>query len=122
VSVVAASLPALLELSVILFMAGLPIFLYSPSLPLSIVIIVIAGTFLGICAAATVLPALTKDFPYKNPVAWGFHKLVTECRRLYATLRTQKWRYRGNSEPGNAAHTKLLPVHSGQSSLGYDEA
>jgi hypothetical protein len=93
VSVVAASLPALLEFSVVLFMAGLPIFLYGSSLALGIVIIVIAGAFLGICAAATVLPALTKDFPYKNPVAWGFHKLVAECRRLYATLRTQKWRY-----------------------------
>jgi hypothetical protein len=96
---------------VILFMAGLPIFLYSPSLPLSIVIIVIAGTFLGICAAATVLPALTKDFPYKNPVAWGFHKLVTECRRLYATLRTQKWRYHiiRNTETFGATVNLAMP-------------
>jgi hypothetical protein len=98
-----------------MFMVGLPLFLYNSSVALGIVLIVIAGAFLGICTAATVLPALTKDFPYKNPVAWGFHKLVTDCQQLYATCRTRWRRYRltlSTKAPGATVNLAMLPTPS----------
>jgi hypothetical protein len=112
VSAVMASLPALLELSVVLFMAGLPIFLFNPSPTLGALFIVISGIFLAICAVVTAVPALVDDFPYKNPVAWSFHRLVSGFRHLYRTLWGQLQAVWSAPKPKNREIHSLGRPHS----------
>ncbi|KAF8199409.1 hypothetical protein K438DRAFT_1823544 [Mycena galopus ATCC 62051] len=73
-------LPLLLHVSLLLFFAGLIVFLYPINTPLMIM----AATLLGIMAAAyaylTLLPMHSSDSPYRTPlsnVVWGlFQRLV----------------------------------------------
>jgi hypothetical protein len=94
VSDAVAAMPALLELAVVLFMTGLPLFLWNLNLTLALVVTVTVGAFLSISAAAATLPALTPDFPYKSPVGWGFWKVKFALTRLF---------------PWRASHRSSLP-------------
>jgi hypothetical protein len=82
---VVAALPALLELAVVLFVTGIPLFLWSMDLTVAIITTAAVGCFLFVIAAITALPALNKDFPYKSPVAWAFWKLKTAASLFVRT-------------------------------------
>lgn len=66
-----ASIPALLELAVILFICGMTVFLGTLDLVVAIVVSIFAGIFLLLIAAFTLLPTIYKRCPYKSPTAWA---------------------------------------------------
>jgi hypothetical protein len=76
VSEVIAALSALLQLAVVLFVTGIPLFLWTMDITVAIVTTVVIGLLLFVITTITILPAVNRTFPYKSPVAWGFWKLM----------------------------------------------
>lgn len=72
VSATISSIPALLELALVMFLIGLLIFLWDLDPVVAVVITVAVGLFLAIAVALTITPAFWKRCPYKSPTAWAF--------------------------------------------------
>lgn len=70
------SIPFLLELAMILFLAGVVILLWTLDDLVAISVTILSAVFLGIVAAFTVLPIFVKRCPYKSPTAWALLRLV----------------------------------------------
>jgi hypothetical protein len=87
VSEVVAALPALLELAVVLFVTGIPLFLWTMDITVAIITTVFVGFLLIIITTITILPAINRTFPYKSPVAWGFWKLMIVTTSFVRTRR-----------------------------------
>jgi hypothetical protein len=87
VSEVVAALPALLELAVVLFVTGIPLFLWTMDITVAIITTVFVGFLLFIITTITILPAINRTFPYKSPVAWGFWKLMIVTTSFVRTRR-----------------------------------
>lgn len=66
-----SSIPALLELSLILFVCGLVILLWTLDHVVAIVFTIATAVFLVIISSFTLLPAFFKRCPYKSPTAWA---------------------------------------------------
>lgn len=66
-----SSIPALLEFALILFVAGLVVFLWGLDPVVAIVVTVAIAIFLVITSSITLLPAFFKRCPYKSPTAWA---------------------------------------------------
>ena len=66
-----SSIPALLEVAMLLFLAGIVILLWTLDSIVAIVITVASALFLGTVSAFTILPILFKSCPYKSPTAWA---------------------------------------------------
>lgn len=75
-----SSIPALLELAMIMFLVGLVIMLWTLDTVVAIVVTATTAVFLGIVSAFTVLPVIFKHCPYRSPTAWAclvlWHLLV----------------------------------------------
>lgn len=72
---VAASIsciPALLEVALIMFVAGLVILLWTLDPIVATVITVAAALFCVVASSITLLPVFFKRCPYKSPTAWAF--------------------------------------------------
>ena len=95
VSTILSSIPILLELGMILFLAGVIILLWTLDDIVAITVTVFVSLFLGAFAAFTVMPILYKRCPYRSPTAWAcyiashflvssiqyFVRLTGGCRR-----------------------------------------
>lgn len=66
-----SSIPALLELALILFVCGLVILLWTLDHVVAIVFTIATAVFLVIISSFTLLPAIFKRCPYKSPTAWA---------------------------------------------------
>jgi hypothetical protein len=84
---VVAALPALLELAVVLFVTGIPLFLWTMDITVAIITTIVVGFMLVVITIITILPVVNRTFPYKSPVAWGFWKLSTA---VILFVRTQR--------------------------------
>lgn len=91
-----ACIPVLLEVAMILFLAGVVILLWTLDEIVAILVTSVAISFLGIAVAFTVLPVFVKRCPYKSPTAWvcvaGLGILSSACSaaaKLCATVRVQ---------------------------------
>lgn len=69
VSVILSSIPILLELGMVLFLAGVILLLWALDDIVAKVITVFVSLFLGAFAAFTVLPIFSKRCPYRSPTA-----------------------------------------------------
>ncbi len=66
-----STIPALLELAVVLFLCGLVILLWTVDEIVAIAITIATGLLLSIVSAVTVLPAVFRRCPYKSPTGWA---------------------------------------------------
>ena len=71
VSMILSSIPILLELGMILFLAGVILLLWTLDDIVAIVVTIFVSLFLGTFAAFTVLPIFSKRCPYRSPTAWA---------------------------------------------------
>ncbi|PSR99170.1 hypothetical protein PHLCEN_2v4193 [Hermanssonia centrifuga] len=65
-----SAIPALLELAVVLFLAGLVILVWTLDDVVAIVITTAVSVVILVLCAVTVLPAVYRRCPYKSPTAW----------------------------------------------------
>ena len=72
VSMVLSSIPILLEVGMILFLASIIILLWTLDDIVAITITIFISLFLGAFAAFTVMPILSRRCPYRSPTAWAF--------------------------------------------------
>ena len=90
VSMVLSSIPILLELGMVLFLAGVVILLWTLDDVVAKVVTVFVSFFLGAFATFTVMPILSKRCPYKSPTAWAFytafHILISPLQYLVRFL------------------------------------
>jgi hypothetical protein len=69
---IVTTLPALLQLSLVLFFIGLAVLLHTLDRSVEIAVAVMVGLTLGCVAVFIVLPATRRACPYKSPLAWAF--------------------------------------------------
>lgn len=78
-----SSIPALLEVAMIMFFIGIVILLWTIDTVVAIVVTTSVAAFLGLVAAFTVLPVIFRRCPYKSPTAWACFVL---CHLVSATV------------------------------------
>lgn len=66
-----SSVPALLELAMVLFLIGVVILLWTIDDVVAIVLTVAIAAFLSLAVTCTILPVFMKHCPYKSPLAWA---------------------------------------------------
>lgn len=66
-----SAIPALLELALIMFLAGLLVFLWTIDIVVAIVITVAVTIFLGLAIYFTIAPVFWRRCPYKSPTSWA---------------------------------------------------
>ncbi|GJE85037.1 hypothetical protein PsYK624_011140 [Phanerochaete sordida] len=71
VAVTISSIPALLELAMVLFLVGVVVLLWTLDDVVAIVVTIFASIFLAGASALTVLPVVSRRCPYKSPTAWA---------------------------------------------------
>lgn len=76
VPAIIATIPALLEVALILFFAGLIVFLWTINRTVAGVSIAAIGTSITLAILATVLPVFRRRCPYKSPTGWACLRLV----------------------------------------------
>ena len=81
-----SSIPAMLELAVVLFICGLIIFLWAVDLIVAIVVTVFSALFLVAVSTLTLLPAFFKRCPYKSPTAWALVLAVAAVKRILQSI------------------------------------
>jgi hypothetical protein len=69
------TIPALLQLSMVLFLVGLLLLLHTLNRMVEMVIATTVGLTLSSVAAVIILPATHRAFPYKSPLSWAFVRL-----------------------------------------------
>lgn len=82
-----AAIPALLELALILFFAGLVLLLCTLNAVVAAVSTVTIGAILGLIVVTSVLPTLQPRCPYKTPIGWA-------CAWIAVTIARSWGRYR----------------------------
>ncbi|GJE97511.1 hypothetical protein PsYK624_137320 [Phanerochaete sordida] len=89
-----ASIPALLELAMVLFLCGVVVLLWTLDDVVAIIITIFAALFLVAAAMFTLLPIIYKRCPYKSPTAWACVVAYLVAQRLCiycAVLFTAQW-------------------------------
>ena len=76
-----ASIPALLELAIVLFVCGLTIFLWTLDFIVAIIVTISVVNFLLLITILTALPTMFKRCPYRSPTAWAFLALWKLSKR-----------------------------------------
>lgn len=71
VAAMISSIPALLELAMMLFLCGIVILLWTLDDIVAIIITTCTAMFMIAAAAFTLLPVIYKNCPYKSPTAWA---------------------------------------------------
>lgn len=71
IATVISTVPALLEVAMILFLAGLSILLWTLDDVVAICVTTTISVFLLVVAVFTVLPVFSRRCPYKSPTAWA---------------------------------------------------
>uniref|UniRef100_A0A8H7Y1Z1 DUF6535 domain-containing protein n=1 Tax=Psilocybe cubensis TaxID=181762 RepID=A0A8H7Y1Z1_PSICU len=94
VPMILSLLPLLLQLSLVLFFAGVLELLWARNRAVAICITVVVGLVFLVLVLTTVLPALQSRFtmdpflkvgqcPYKSPQSWAFYRMTLSISRLY---------------------------------------
>ena len=65
-------IPAMLQLAVIIFLAGLVVLTWTLNSIIASIMTVFEGIFMIIMTALVLLPVTRFDCPYKSPIAWGW--------------------------------------------------
>ena len=115
VDAIIASIPALLQLAMALFLVGIMILLWSLDNIVAIVATIIISFLLAAISAFTVLPVYSKHCPYKSPTARacvvGYHFITApimwcvHAPREYIYVLWLRWKYLNN---GAATHLSRL--------------
>lgn len=87
VPAIIATIPALLEVALILFFSGLIIFLWTINRTVAGVSITAIGTSITLAVLATVLPVFRRRCPYKSPTGWACLRLVWLIAGTWERLR-----------------------------------
>lgn len=82
VSMILSSIPILLELGMVQFLAGVIILLWTLDDVVAKVVTVFISLFPGVFAAFTVLPIFSKRCPYRSPTAWAFLYIASAVKTL----------------------------------------
>ena len=83
-----ACIPALLEVALILFLAGLLAFVHTFAVrALSIIVSLVIGSTLFGVFVLTLLPAFNRLCPFQSPTGWAFVRLAASPASLLVTLR-----------------------------------
>ncbi|GJE95708.1 hypothetical protein PsYK624_118940 [Phanerochaete sordida] len=101
IAAVISTVPAFLEIAMILFLIGIIILLWTMDNIVAICVTVVIAGFLLVVAIFTVLPVFFRRCPYKSPTAWalvlasyGLPLFATYCLSwctLYAALLRKDW-------------------------------
>ncbi|GJE97448.1 hypothetical protein PsYK624_136670 [Phanerochaete sordida] len=89
-----SSIPAILELAMVLFLCGVMVLLWTLDNIVAIIITVFSALFLVAAAMFTLLPIIYKRCPYKSPTAWACVAACQAMRRLFiyvAASFTERW-------------------------------
>ncbi|EKM57446.1 uncharacterized protein PHACADRAFT_251107 [Phanerochaete carnosa HHB-10118-sp] len=100
VSAVVSTVPALLEVAMILFLVGMIILLWTLDDVVAICLTAFTAMFLLVVAVFTVLPVFSRRCPYKLPTAWAVmaayrvtsHSMPFWLKRIRETLIGRRWR------------------------------
>lgn len=122
VPAIISAIPALLEIGVILFFAGMIVFLWTLETSVAIVVSIAVGVFLSVAILVTILPVLSRRCPYKSPTGWAFVVLVRSLQRLIARIvdaeipealqKLRHWRERDLEAIGSAPSEDISDVRS----------
>lgn len=96
VPAIIAAIPALLEIALILFFAGLIVFLWTFNPVVAGVSIAVIAISIVLAVLATVLPVFHRQCPYKSPTGWACLRVVW----LFLFDRCTSWRKRDFSGDG----------------------
>ncbi|PCH42084.1 hypothetical protein WOLCODRAFT_101511 [Wolfiporia cocos MD-104 SS10] len=98
-----ASIPLVLEFSVILFLIGLLELLWSVHQLLAAVISAFVAASLAFYLLTMILPAIWASCPYKSPQSWVFMVCTQRCYKwlsnMFARLQAKDWYRRGTYSP-----------------------
>ena len=84
-----ASVPALLEIALVMFLAGLVAFVWTLQRLVAILVTSAVGVSLAIVFILTLLPLFSRLSPYKSPTGWAFVRLGQVCARVVHFVQTQ---------------------------------
>ncbi|GJE95655.1 hypothetical protein PsYK624_118410 [Phanerochaete sordida] len=101
VSAVISTVPALLEIAMILFLVGMVILLWTLDSVVAICLTAVTISFLLVIAIFTVLPVFARRCPYKSPTAWAiilawnsFHNSVMFAMQwCNNNILSRRWKY-----------------------------
>ena len=85
------SIPSLLELAMVLFLAGIIVLLWTLDSFIAIAITTLVSVFLTVVSVLTVLPIFIRHCPFKSPTAWAFVRLSNIAQYFY--LKCIAWFY-----------------------------
>ncbi|KIP06190.1 hypothetical protein PHLGIDRAFT_467705 [Phlebiopsis gigantea 11061_1 CR5-6] len=85
IDVTISFIPALLELAMVLFLAGIVVLLWTLDDIVAKAVTTIIAVFLLVIAAFTVLPIFFKRSPYKSPISWAFVAAANTVASLTAS-------------------------------------
>lgn len=91
VSVGISSIPALLELAVVLFLVGLIVLVWTLDTVVAIVITTAVSVVIMVLCTVTVLPAVYRRCPYKSPTGWACVIMFDALARVVSWTR---WHFR----------------------------
>ena len=80
VGAVVVALPILLQLSSILFLVGLSVFLWTLHTAVATVTSVLVGAFLSVFLTVTILPVLLSDCPFRSPASLAIYSVLRLAR------------------------------------------
>ncbi|EKM48619.1 uncharacterized protein PHACADRAFT_266250, partial [Phanerochaete carnosa HHB-10118-sp] len=102
VSAIVSTVPALLEVAMILFLIGMVILLWTLDDVVAICLTAFTAMFLLVITVFTILPVFSRRCPYKSPTAWAvmaackltlhLMRFFVEWGRAYAALHHRRWR------------------------------
>lgn len=85
IDVTISFIPALLELAMILFLAGVVLLLWTLDDVVAKAVTLVVAIFLLVIAAFTILPIFFKRCPYKSPISWAFVAASSTAMSLVAS-------------------------------------
>ncbi|THG99996.1 hypothetical protein EW026_g2451 [Hermanssonia centrifuga] len=86
-----STIPALLELAVVLFLAGLVVLVWTLDTVVAIVITTAVSVVIMVLCTVTVLPAVYRRCPYKSPTGWACVIMFDALARVVSWTR---WHFR----------------------------
>ncbi|KAJ3554740.1 hypothetical protein NM688_g2951 [Phlebia brevispora] len=91
VPTLAAFVPALLEIALILFLSGVIFFLWTLQHIVAIILTIIIGISLGVALVVTILPIQDRYCPYRSLTGWALFRVLQLVRGLHGH---EDWRQR----------------------------
>ncbi|KAH9923861.1 uncharacterized protein B0H18DRAFT_1013745 [Fomitopsis serialis] len=87
VPAIVAMLPILLQLSLLLFLAGVVVLLWTLNMIVAIVVMVPVAVLILLSGLVAIIPTFAPDCPYKSPQAWWIYLLIHRLTRFDGTLK-----------------------------------